>query len=230
MSVMNRLSRGICCPESLHPGDLLRLMQDIAAEDADRRGAGRDALLEQGCVWVLIKNRLEIKRWPKAGERVTLTTWPMQGRRLFYPRAFELCDASGALMIEVLSLWAIIDVESRAMITLESRGITMEDVEEETFSPPPRLRIPPGGDLCDLTPKPEQIDAHMNNAAYLDAAESMLPESFAERELCAIAVDYEHELLPGWHAQVRIVPEEDSCSFEGCMEDKVCFRIKLGFR
>lgn len=229
---MERLSKSFCPERELHPGDLLRLMQDLASEDADRRGGGRNDLLEHNCVWVLIKNRLEIARWPEEGERVTLSTWPMQGRRSFYPRCFELRGESGELLIAVNSLWAIIDVDSREMITGESRGISMEGCEEGRLSPPPRLRVPEGGAIYPLVPRPEQIDVngHMNNAAYLDAAEELLPEAFAGRELSAIAVDYEHELPRGCRAQVRVVPEAEACFFEGRMEDRLCFRLKLSFR
>lgn len=229
---MERLRKSFRPERELHPGDLLRLMQDLAGEDADRRGGGRDDLLKHNCVWVLIKNRLEIARWPKARESLTLTTWPMQGRRTFYPRGFELRGEAGELLISVSSLWAIIDVDTREMISGESRGIAMEGCEEGRVSPPPRLRVPEGGVCRSLIPRPEQIDVneHMNNAAYLDAAEELLPACFAGRELAAIAVDYEHELRRGAEAQVRVVPESDACFFEGSADGKCCFRLKLSFR
>ena len=214
------------------PGDLLRLLQDLAGEDATRRGAGRSDLLKQGCVWVLVKNRLEIARWPRAGESVTLTTWPMQGRRGLYPRAFELRGEAGEPLVRADSLWAIIDVESRAMLSFESRGLTMEGVEEGRFSLPPRLRVPEGGESRAFTPRPEQIDEneHMNNAAYLDLAEERLPAGLRGREIASVAIDYEHELPAGQSAELRVVPEADACYFEGKIDDAVCFRLKLEFR
>ncbi len=232
MSAVERLVRTIVPDRELRAGDLLRLMQDIASEDATRRGAGRPALLEHDCVWVLIKNRLTAARWPRAGETIRLTTWPSQGRRGFYPRFFELYDADGALLLRAESVWAVIDAESRAMVTLEGRGVDMLGVEEGDFRPPARLRIPEGGEVRELTPRPEQIDAngHLNNASYLDAAEELLPPGYAGRELSAVAIDYEHELLAGRSARVRVVSEPDACSFEGTLEDKVCFRLRIGYK
>ena len=69
----------------------------------------------------------------------------------------------------------------------------------------------------------------MNNAAYLDAVEPMLPEAYRGRELRALAVDYEHEILPERRATVRAVAEGDNCFFEGRMDDKICFRIRETF-
>ena len=229
---MERLSRSFIPESELSAGDLLRLMQDLASADASRRDAGRPELLGHGCVWVLIKNRLTIARWPLAGERLTLTTWPTRGRRGFYPRYFELFDASGALLLRAESVWAVIDTESRTMVTLEGRGVGMAGVEESDFRPPARLRISEGGTARELRPRPEQIDEneHMNNAAYLDAAEELLPPAFAGRSIKSIAVDYEHELPAGRCARVRVVPEADACSFEGELDGKCCFRLRIEFQ
>ena len=211
--------------------DLLRLLQDIAGEDATRRGGGQTVLLSHGCTWVLVKNHLEISRWPAAGEELTLTTWPMQGRFTLYPRCFELRDAAGELLVKVESIWAIMDVESRTMLRGEERGIELEGVEEGRLRPQRRITLPEGGVIFSLTPTPEQIDdnGHMNNAAYLDAVEPMLPETLRDRRPCAISIDYEHEILPGCSAEVRVVAEGESCFFEGSMEGKSCFRLREDF-
>ena len=178
---MGRLEWTLTLEEPLRPGDLLRLMQDIAGADADRRGCGRSDLLRHGCVWVLIKNRVEILRRPQTGESVTLTTWPMQGRRGFYPRGYELYGADGATLLRAESQWAVLEVERRVMSTLEACGVGMSGVEESPFRPVARLRIPEGGESFAFTPRPEQIDVnhHMNNAAY----PRMLLGAFSGREL-----------------------------------------------
>ena len=228
---MERLIQTLRPERELTAGDLFRLMQDIAGDDAARRGGGQSVLLAQGCTWVLVKMRVKIARTPKAGEELCLTTWPLRGRLGLYPRAYELSTPKGETLMHTESLWAIMDVESRTMISGESRGIELQGIEDGRLAPMRRLTVPEGGELHDLTPAPEQIDAngHMNNAAYLDAAAALLPEALRGRELRAVSVDYEHEILPGRHAQVRVVREEDSCFFEGSMEGKTCFRLSESF-
>ena len=90
---MERLTKVLRAWEGMRTSDLLRLLQDIAGEDAERRGAGRPALVERGCVWVLVRNRLDIRRFPVPGESFRVTTWPMKGRLGLYPRLFELSAA-----------------------------------------------------------------------------------------------------------------------------------------
>ena len=77
---MERLRRKLVFPDGGHASQLLRVMQDIAAEDADRRGGGMDDLLAKNCTWVLVKLRIDIARMPGAGEEVEITTWPMKSR------------------------------------------------------------------------------------------------------------------------------------------------------
>ncbi len=228
---MERLKKTFRTEGLLSCSELLRLLQEIASEDAARRGGGQELLVSRGCTWVLVKNRLEISRWPQPGEELTLTTWPMKGRLGLYPRCMELRDAEGELLLSAEGLWAIMDIESRGMIRGEERGIELEDVEDGRLRPQRRLSLPEGGESFPLTPKPEQIDenGHMNNAAYFDAVEPMLPEGLRGRRPRLICIDYEHEIPAGCRAAVRVVREGESCWFEGSMEGKICFRLREDF-
>ena len=228
---MERLRRKLVFAEGGHASQLLRIMQDIAGDDADRRGSGMDTLLEKNCTWVLVKLRINIKRMPRPGEELEISTWPGKSRLAIYPRCYEIRDAAGEVIVSGLSTWVIMDMDSRSLISGESRGIALAGEEEGRLHPQRKVSVPEGGSEFALTPSAEQIDlnGHMNNAAYLDAVEPMLPEEYRGRELRAIAVYYEHEILPGRHAAVRALAQGDSCFFEGSMEGRVCFRISETF-
>ncbi len=229
---MERLRRKLVFAEGRHASQLLRIMQDIAADDADRRGGGMDALLAKNCTWVLVKLRIDIERMPGAGEEVEITTWPMKSRLGIYPRAYEIYDRQGNRLVSGRSTWVIMDIDSRSLINGESRGVAIAGEEEgEKLRPQRRIAVPEGGAEYEFTPTEDQIDrnGHMNNAAYLDAVEPMLPAEYRERELRGIAVDYEHEILPGRHALVRAVALGERCFFEGSMDERVCFRISESF-
>ena len=228
---MERLKRKLVFAGGGHASRLLRVMQDIAGDDADRRGGGMDALAEKNCAWVLVKLRIDIARMPRPGEEIEISTWPGKSRLAIYPRGYEIKDAAGEVIVSGLSTWVIMDMDSRSLISGESRGIAIAGEEEGRLHPQRKLSVPEGGREYELTPSAEQIDrnGHMNNAAYLDAVEPMLPEEYRGRELRAIAVDYEHEILPGGHALVRAVAREESCFFEGSMDGRVCFRISETF-
>ena len=191
---MERLRRKLVFAEGGHASQLLRIMQDIAGDDADRRGGGMDALAAKNCAWVLVKLRIDIKRMPQPGEEIEISTWPGKSRLAIYPRSYEIKDAAGQVIVSGLSTWVIMDMDSRSLISGESRGIAIAGEEEGRLHPQRKLSVPEGG-----------------------------------RELRAIAVDYEHEILPGRHAAVRALAQGDSCFFEGSMEGRVCFRISETF-
>lgn len=228
---MERLKKTLRTEHRLKASELLLMLQQAAAEDANRRGGGQQVLLSHDCTWVLVKNRVEISRWPEPGEELTLTTWPIKGRFGLYPRMIELYDAAGERIVRTESIWAIMDIHSRSMLPGEERGIELEGVEEGRVRPQRRIAMPEGGRTGTITPSPAQIDenGHMNNAAYLDAVEPLLPETLRGRVLSAITVDYEHEILAGHSAQLRAVAEENSCFFEGSADGKVCFRLREDF-
>lgn len=229
---MERLKRKYVYPEDGHVSQLLRLLQDIAADDAERRGGGMDVLAAKNCAWVIVKVRADIARMPRAGEEIELCTWPQKSRLAIYPRAYEVRGEDGELILNGLGTWVIMDVDSRSLVSGQSRGVSIAGEEESAkFHPQARIIVPDGGREYELVPAESQIDrnGHMNNAAYLDAVEPMLPEAYRGRELCALAVDYEHEILPERRATVRAVAEGDNCFFEGWMDDKSCFRIRETF-
>ena len=231
MSAVERLKKTLRPEGRLRASQLLLMLQKAAAEDADRRGGGQAVLISHDCTWVLVKNRVEITRWPEPGEELTLTTWPIRGRFGLYPRMIELYDAAGERIVRTENTWAIMDVHSHSMLRGEERGIEMIGVEEGRVPSQKRVSVPEGGETFEITPSPAQIDenGHMNNAAYLDAVEPLLPETLRGRILSAIAVDYEHEIPAGSSAQVRVVPEENACFFEGSMDGRVCFRLREDF-
>ena len=228
---MERLIETITYEKTPTVGDIGRSLQDAATHDAARRGAGQAELEAKGCTWVAVKNRVELLRLPRAGERITVSTWPLKGRLGLYPRQYEMRSADGELLVTAEALWAIMDIDDRTMLPGSSRGI--EFVEEEGRPGSMRkLRVPEGGWTFTLTPTAEQIDfnGHMNNVAYLDAIAGHLPESYRGQPLLSVAIDYEHELPAGQSAEVRAVPQGDSIFFEGMLGEKCCFRLMETFR
>ena len=60
--------------ETAAAAELFRCLQDTAGDDANRRGGGMDALFVKGHAWVLLWQRLDMRRAPAAGERIKVVT------------------------------------------------------------------------------------------------------------------------------------------------------------
>ena len=66
--------------ETADAAELFRCLQDTAGDDANRRGGGMDALFAEGHAWVLLWQRLDMRRAPSAGDQIKVVTAPGKGR------------------------------------------------------------------------------------------------------------------------------------------------------
>ena len=182
------------------PASHLRFAQDAAEEHCLHLGTDWDSMAKKNYFWAVIRQRIQITRLPKTGETVTVKTWPMP-TKVAYPRATEGFDAEGNSLFKVISLWVIMDMESRSMILPGKSGV---DVAGTSFGT--ELKAPaglPAGEVeresfrtvsfSDL-----DVNGHMNNTRYLDWLCDLLPAAFhKEHPLKAATICYISEALEG---------------------------------
>ena len=183
------------------PSALLRFAQDAAGEHCTLLGTDWDSMAKHRYFWAVIRQRMEISRLPKEGETVTVKTWPMPTTRVAYPRATEGFDAEGNSLFKVISLWVIMDMDTRAMVLPGKSGI---DVAGTIFGT--ELKAPaglPGFDsssktLRTVTYSDLDVNGHMNNTRYLDWLCDLLPADFHKNHpMKAVTICYMSEALEG---------------------------------
>lgn len=188
------------------PSALLRFAQDAAESHCMLLGTDWDTMAKKNLFWAVIRQRLEITRLPNTGETVTVKTWPMPTTRVAYPRATEGYDAQGNLLFQIISLWIIMDMETRAMILPGKSGV---DVEGITLGG--ELKAPAGLGNADFTQESLRtvgfteldVNGHMNNTRYLDWLCDLLPASFhKEHPVKAVTICYNNEAKDG--QQIRL--------------------------
>ncbi|MEZ4630763.1 MAG: acyl-CoA thioesterase [Deinococcales bacterium] len=57
-------------------------LQEAAWHHAEALGVGYSHFQQQGIAWVLLRQRLEVRRWPLWGEEIRLETWPSEQEKL----------------------------------------------------------------------------------------------------------------------------------------------------
>ena len=77
---------------------VLEAMQEAAGTHSMLLGCGRDELLKKNIVWVLSRSELHMDRYPGAGEKITLHTFPMPNRICFFPRYYIFTDERGEMI------------------------------------------------------------------------------------------------------------------------------------
>ena len=189
------------CFGQCKPSALLRFAQDAAGEHCVLLGTDWNSMAKHRYFWAVVRQRMEITRLPKDGETVTVKTWPMPTTRVAYPRATEGFDEAGNSLFKIISLWVIMDMDTRAMVLPGKSGI---DVPGTSFGT--ELKAPGGLPAFEgsedmhrtVTFSDLDVNGHMNNTRYLDWICDLLPAAFhKDHPMKAVSICYMSEALEG---------------------------------
>ena len=151
--------------------------------------------------WVIIRHRLQVTRLPRKGETIHLETWPMPTTRVAYPRSVVAYDENGNELFRSVSLWVLMDPETRAMVLPGKSGVIVNGILRGNELASPNSLAP----AC-LSAQTERtvrftdldVNGHMNNARYLDWLADLLPGSFHQHHVIRdVTLGYVAEAVEG---------------------------------
>lgn len=211
------------------PGAIFTRMQEDGEIHAHALGFGREALLARGLIFVLVRAQLQMDDYPVMGETVVHRTWPGKSNRFFCPRYHTFGRPDGSPFGAVSTLWAVVDMESRAVRSPLTSGIAMPDTGALTppLSTPERVEQLP----CAAVTRAHvaaysdlDVNGHVNNARYIDWICDSLPvETLRTRALRSLLVNYAKEIKPQTQTILSLRVREDDFSFLAQDEDEQRF-------
>lgn len=167
--------------QRLKPSHILAYLQEAAGDHSRLLGTGREELMARNLFWAVLRHRVQITRLPKAGEDMTVETWPMPTTRTAFPRSAVAYDGEGKELFRSVSLWVLMDADQRGMVLPGKSGVNVEGLLRGN-----ELTAP--GALLPRTMHHQQsrqvrfsdldCNGHMNNCRYLDWVADTLPSSF----------------------------------------------------
>ena len=169
------------CFGNLKLSTLLYFAQEVAGRHFDRIAMTYDQLASRGMFWAIIRQRVSITRLPKSGETIRVETWPMPNTRVAFPRHVAAYDESGNELFRCISLWVLMDLESRSMILPGKSGIALPGTTQgNELLPPASLPAKQLLNHRNRTVCFTDLDrnGHMNNTRYLDWIADLLPSQF----------------------------------------------------
>lgn len=110
----------------LKPSAILMLIQEASGHHSELLRVGYDSLAAQDLFWAISRHRVQIARLPRIGEKLRVETWPMPSTRVAYPRSVVCYDEDGQECFRSVSLWILMDRNSRAMIVPQKSGIVVD--------------------------------------------------------------------------------------------------------
>lgn len=193
--------RDVDCYGRLRPSMILSYAQEVAGVHSNQLTVGYDVLAQRHMFWAVTRHKVQVSRMPMIGETIRVETWPLPPTRVAYPRSMVAYDEKGSELFRSISIWVLMDLDTRNMILPGKSGITVagtlrgNELTLPTGLPARTLRSSRERQVCftDL-----DRNGHMNNCRYLDWITDLLPSSFhASHELREFTACYLTEAREG---------------------------------
>lgn len=165
----------------LRPSALLWMAQEVAGDHVALLSMDYDSLWRKGLFWAVTRHRVQITRLPHLGEEIRVETWPMPTTRVAYPRSLVAYDREGNELFRSISIWVLMDRNTRNMILPGRSGISVPGTLRGLELATPAGLVPREmADSRDRTVCFTDLDrnGHMNNTRCMDWIADLLPSPF----------------------------------------------------
>ncbi len=168
-------------------GALVNIFQDCANFDSEDHGVGLSFLMENKMAWVLLGWEFDIRRLPRMGENVVVSTLPYDFKGSFGYRNFVLSTEEGELLAQADSMWMFANWETLRPLRIPEEIYGRYELEEAVFRADLRTR-PLMENLEDVDTfhiMKQHLDTnqHVNNAQYVDFAVQYLPKECSVKNM-----------------------------------------------
>lgn len=161
---------------------LVNYFQDCCTFQSEDLGVGVDYMNENQVAWMLSSWQIEVKRYPKMGEKITISTWPYAFKGFYGYRNFTICDEANNVIAYANSIWIFIDTKSARPKKVSDKMLSVYTFEEpypmETSER--KMKLPEEMEEKETFPVQKfHIDTnhHVNNEKYIEMALEYLIEA-----------------------------------------------------
>jgi len=191
----------------MKPSAIMFLAQEASGQHCVELSLSYETLASRRLFWAVIRQQIQISRLPRRGEKLRIETWPMPTTRVAYPRSVVAYDARGEECFRSVSLWVLMDMDSRNMILPGKSGVEVAGTLRGTeLAAPSALPLGKPESLGSRTVSFTDLDrnGHMNNTRYLDWIWDLLPSAFhARKKVKELTVCYFSEGREGDALELR---------------------------
>lgn len=209
--------RDVDCFGRLLPARILSYAQQVAGMHSTELTVGYEVLARQRMFWAVTRHKVQVTRLPRLGETIHVETWPMPPTRVAFPRSMVAYDAQGQEVFRSISLWVLMDLDTRNMILPGKSGITLSGTVRGN-----ELAVPMGLPTRLLkNTRSRQVcftdldrNGHMNNCRYLDWICDLIPSGYHKgHEIREFTVCYLSEAREGQQLELRWDYPEEGCLY-----------------
>ncbi|WP_075601665.1 acyl-[acyl-carrier-protein] thioesterase [Saccharicrinis aurantiacus] len=171
--------------------------------------------------WALSRLHINVNKYPKWNDKVTLRTWTVSANRLFARRDFEVI-LNDTVCAKGSSDWIIADLESRVLQDPSKILATIPYVFGEGLSEVSTERIKPTKlslkDECIRKVRYNDLDMnnHLNSIRYLDWVLDCLPRDWhINNKVTNVSINYMHEVACEQEVRINYTQiKEAACTYQ----------------
>ncbi|WP_317854685.1 acyl-[acyl-carrier-protein] thioesterase [Chakrabartyella piscis] len=201
------------------PAAVLLELQEAGIAHSDKLGFDFQYLASAKRGWAVINWHIIIHKIPRANETTNMFTWNDKIKRMQASRSYCISDDRGNTMIEAISRWVFLDLETRhpstvpqEMIDKYHTGLEPSIPNEKYVMAKPNL----GEEITTreflVTRRDTDSNGHANNVKYLEwAMDDVADEIYEDMDLFDIRIIYRKECRRGEVVQLKtFVTEQEN--------------------
>ena len=178
-----------------------------AGKNANENGFGLLDLQVDNCTWVLSRLVVDMQRFPTDKDTLCIETWVESVGAIFTTRSFHIKDGNGETMGYATSTWAIIDMQTRRPVPLNTLPALERFIVNQTTPLGEAPRIPDvNGEVTNtFSVKYSNLDVnkHANSLYYIQWISDCFPLDFyLKHAIQRFEVNFMKEIAYGDEGQV----------------------------
>ena len=181
---------------------LMKYIQNAAQTQLTLNGMSYEELRDMKRAFILSRIKLEFTEPVRAYDRLTAVTYPCESRGYSFLRCYAL-EKGGRTIGRAVSMWALIDTETRALVRVNDFELGLETHEPHSlalsrFTMPSAIK-----EVGTYTVNYGDLDqnCHMNNTRYPDMYSNFLP--LDGKRIRSISINYKNEAPRGEKLRVE---------------------------
>lgn len=151
---------------------LCSFFQDIAGNHTVACGVGWEVMQQQQVFWALSRLKIEVIKYPEWRDQIKITTWSMGSNGLFAYRNFLVEDEKGNPLVKALSMWLMVNTETRRLVRPDEFMRDFPLCSESLFeTEPEKIAVLSAVEQFEATKvsfTETDMNQHMNNVSYIE--------------------------------------------------------------
>lgn len=179
---------------------IMNYLWDVVISQSDSLGETNNGFINN-CIWVLLKYDLEIIKYPKYRDIITVETDIVGVKKLYGYRSITIRDSKGNIIASGISTAILIDYDKRRPVKMSLDQCKVYGIEKELEENIPLddfISFKENKYSREYTIRYSDIDSnkHVNNVKYIEMSVDTLPrELLNQYEISNIKVLYKHEAI-----------------------------------